>query len=80
MAFGEEVVDGAEGAADDLGDACKTALDAVLGDFEEPGFGGVEDLEGVVGLVGGLGDGLGADNDELAQEGLVFNDPDVFFD
>jgi hypothetical protein len=75
-----EVVDGLEGAGDDFVDAGEAAGDALLGDFEERGLGGVEDLEGFLALVGGAGDGGGADVDELAEEGFVLDDADVFLD
>ncbi len=80
VAFGEEVVDRAEGVADDLGDRSEAALDAVLGDFEQLGLGGVEHVEGVIRLVGGLSDGLGANHDELPEQRLVLDDADVLVD
>ncbi len=79
-AFLIEVVDGFEGAGDDVVHARKAAGDAFFGNFEERGFGGVEDFEGFFALVGGAGDGGGADVDELAEKGFVLDDADVFFD
>ncbi len=79
-AFLIEVVDGFEGAGDDVVNARKAAGDALLRDFEQRGFGGVEDFEGFFALVGGASDGGGADVDELAEKGFVLDDADVFFD
>ena len=75
-----EVVDGFEGAGDDIVDAGEAAGDALLSDFEERGFGGVEDIEGSLALVGCAGNGAGTDVDELAEERFVLDDADVFFD
>jgi hypothetical protein len=70
-AFLIEIVDGFEGAGDDVVDAGEAAGDSLLGDFEEGGFGSVEDFESLFTLIGGAGDGAGADVDELAEEGFV---------
>ena len=79
-AFLVEVVDGFERAGDNVVDAGEAASDALLGDFEKGGFGGVEDVEGFFALVRGAGDGGGADVDELAEKRFVLDDADVFFD
>ncbi len=73
-----KVVDALERAGDDLVDAGEAAGDAFLGDFKQRSFGGVEDLERLLTLVGRTRDGSGADVDELAQEGFVLDDADVF--
>ena len=75
-----EGVDGAEGAGDDLGDVGEAALDGAVGDFGEADFYVVEDLGGVLGLVGGGGHALVEDAEELAEEGLVLDDADVGLD
>ena len=78
-AFLIEVVDGAEGAFDDLWNAGESLGDAALGDFEQRGFGGVQDFEGIFALIGAAGLRGGADAHQLAQDGLVFDDADVIF-
>ena len=75
-----KIVDGFEGTGDDLVHAGKATRDALLGNFEKRGFGGVENLKGFFALVGSTGNRGGTDADELAEERLVLNDADVFFD
>src|SRR5262249_12427741 len=73
-------VNGAEVFFDDSGDIGEVAGDAPLGDFEHCRLGGVQNFKGFFGLIGSLSDGLVTDMDELAEERLVLDDADVFFD
>jgi len=54
--------------------------DAFFADHHELRFGGVKHVERRFALVGGAGNGCRADEHELAQQALVFNDADVLFD
>ncbi len=75
-----EVVDGAEGVADDEVNRLQALGEAGFADFEQLRFGCVENADGVFALVGGPGDGGRADAHEAAQHALVFDDADVVFD
>ena len=74
-----EVVDGAEGVANDLGDAGEAVGDSLLGDLEQRAHDAIEDGERVFALVVRLADRQRGVLDQLAQERAVFDDADVFF-
>ena len=75
-----EVVDGAEGVADDLGDAGETVGDSLFSDFEQRADDAVEDGERIFALVVRLADRERGVLDQLSQERPVFDDADVFLD
>ena len=53
--------------------------DALFADFKQLRLGSAEHLERGLALVGGAGNGRRADEHELAQQALVFDDADVLF-
>ena len=75
-----EIVDGAEGVADDDVERLQALGEAGFAHFEQLRLGLIEDADGVLALVGGLGDGGRADAHEPAQQALVLDDADVVLD
>jgi hypothetical protein len=75
-----QIVDGPEGVAHDLRDPGKSASDAAFGNFEQPGFSGIEHHQRFIALVRRPGDGSVADADQLPGQRFVLDDADVFFD
>ena len=73
-----EVVDGAEGVANDLRDAGEAVGDALFGDLEQRAHDAIEDGERVFALVVRLGDRERGVLDQLPQQRAVFDDADVF--
>ncbi len=75
-----QIVDIPEGVLDDLVERLKAVGEALLADLHQLRFGGAEDFKRGFALVGGAGDGHGADAHQLAQQALVLDDADVLLD
>jgi len=75
-----QIVDRSEGVLDDLIERLEAVGEALLSDLHQLRLGGAQDLERGFALVGGAGNGHGADAHQLAQQALVLDDADVLLD